>query len=137
VASAYFGESLAVAVAAGEHDARAAALSYVAGRSGDIIVVPRPYWFYVTEDGTAQPGSATSHGTLYDYDQHVPVILFGAGIARGEHWRAVTPADLAPTLAGLVGVTLPRPDGHVLADALAAAPAAPTGPSGSPTATRK
>ncbi|MEK6630183.1 MAG: alkaline phosphatase family protein, partial [Acidobacteriota bacterium] len=75
VARAYFGESLAVAVAAGEHDARAAALSYVAGRSGDIIVVPRPYWFYVTEDGTAQPGSATSHGTLYDYAQHVAVIL--------------------------------------------------------------
>ena len=76
------------------------------------------YWFYVGTDG----GDPASHGTLYDYDQHVPVVLFGAGIRRGEYLRAVTPADIAPTLAFLAGVTLPKPDGEVLIDAIAPAP---------------
>ena len=29
--------------------------------------------------------AATTHGTLYPYDQRVPVIFFGAGVARGVH----------------------------------------------------
>ena len=48
-----------------------------------------------------------------------PLIFFGAGISRGEFLRAVSPADLAPTPAFLCGVTLPRPDGEVLTEAIA------------------
>lgn len=119
VADAYFGEALDSHAAAGDHAARAALMSYYPGRSGDLIVVPKPYWFYVGTDG----GDPASHGTLYDYDRHVPVILFGAGIRRGEYLAAVTPADIAPTLAFLVGVTLPQPDGDVLVEAVAPASA--------------
>jgi hypothetical protein len=103
-------------------------MGHYAGRSGDLIVVPKPYWFYVGTDG----GDASSHGTLYAYDQHVPVILFGQGIKRGEYLRAVTPADIAPTLALLTGVTLPQPDGDVLIEAIA--PAAAPSPSPARTA---
>ena len=63
-------------------------------------------------------GAGTTHGTLYGYDQRVPVILYGAGIAAGVHETPATPADLAPTIASIVGVTLPSPDGHVLSAAL-------------------
>ena len=121
VAAAYFADDLESHAAAGDPLARAALLSYYPGRSGDIIVVPRPYWLFVMADGTPQPGSATSHGTAYGYDQHVPVILFGAGIKPGEYLTAASPADIAPTLALLCGVTLPRADGTVLVDALASA----------------
>ena len=123
VAAAYFAEDLDARAAAGDRDARAALLSYYPGRSGDLIVVPKPYWFFVSADGTAQPGSATTHGTMYGYDQQVPIVLYGKGIKPGEYARAITPADIAPTLAYLCGVTLADADGEVLTDALA--PSAP------------
>jgi predicted AlkP superfamily pyrophosphatase or phosphodiesterase len=123
VAAAYFGDALDTQAAAGDHAARAALASYVSGRNGDIVVVPRPYWFFVLDDGSAQPGDGTSHGSPYDYDQHVPLMFFGAGIKRGEYLRPASPVDLAPTLAFLCGVTLPRPDGEVLTDVIATGPA--------------
>ena len=39
--------------------------------------------------------SATTHRTLYPYDQHVPVIFYGAGVKKGAQHPA-TPADIAP-----------------------------------------
>jgi predicted AlkP superfamily pyrophosphatase or phosphodiesterase len=119
VAAAFVAEQLDSHAAAGDRDARAALLSYYPGRSGDLIVIPRPYWFFVTADGSPQPGSATSHGTMYGYDQQVPIILFGRGIKPGEYARPATPADIAPTLAYLCGVTLAHVDGEVLSEALA------------------
>lgn len=89
---------------------RAAALSYFAGRSGDLILVPRENWLLAA--------STTTHGTLYPYDQHVPVILFGGCIRPGVHDEPATPADLATTLASIVGVRLPSPDGQVLKSAI-------------------
>jgi hypothetical protein len=65
---------------------------------------------------------------MYGYDQKVPIVLFGRGIKPGEYVRAVTPADIAPTLAYLCGVTLAHVDGEVLSEALApAVPAAQRG----------
>jgi predicted AlkP superfamily pyrophosphatase or phosphodiesterase len=122
VAEVFFAEHLDSHAAAGDRDARAALLSYYPGRSGDLLVVPKPYWFFVTADGTPQPDSASSHGTPYGYDQRVPILLFGNGIRPGEYTRAVTPADIAPTLAFLCGVTLADADGEVLVEALAPRP---------------
>lgn len=95
---------------------RAAALSYHKGRSGDIIIVPRENWLLST--------AATTHGTHHAYDQRVPVMFYGAGVRPGEYAGAVTPADLAPTLAALARVRFDRADGRALKEAIAvAAPA--------------
>ncbi len=90
---------------------RAAALSYHEDRSGDLIIIPRENWILAT--------SATTHGTLYDYDQHVPLLLYGAGVAPGRYLQASTPADVAPTLAALTRVQIARTDGRALTEALA------------------
>jgi predicted AlkP superfamily pyrophosphatase or phosphodiesterase len=90
---------------------RAATLSFVEDRSGDLIVVPRPY-YYTSSD-------ATTHGTAHQYDARVPVILAGQGIRRGEYLTAATPADIAPTLAFLAGITMSAAEGRVLTEALA------------------
>lgn len=90
---------------------QAAALSFFAGRSGDLTLVARPYWI--------SPGLTASHGSPFSYDTRVPVVLYGAGIAPGRHTAEATPADIAPTLAALAGVTLPEADGRVLVEALA------------------
>ena len=98
---------------------RAMADSYFPGRSGDLFIVPKPYWLMDRTPAGKARSYGTSHGTPYNYDQHVPVLFMGFGIQRGEYFEAVTPADIAPTLASLCGVTLASRDGHVLRQALA------------------
>jgi hypothetical protein len=83
---------------------RAAALSYFRGRSGDLIIVPREGWILTT--------SATTHGTLYPYDQRVPVILYGRGVKKGSYTGDATPADIAPSLAALAKIRFQTSDGH-------------------------
>jgi predicted AlkP superfamily pyrophosphatase or phosphodiesterase len=90
---------------------RAARLSYFRGRSGDLLIVSKPYWL--------SGAGGTSHGTPYRYDQRVPVLFYGAGVKPGTYWGAASPADIAPTLAAICGITMSRPDGHALGDALA------------------
>jgi hypothetical protein len=90
---------------------RAAALSYHEDRSGDLIIVPKEQWLFST--------AVTTHGTNQRYDQHVPVIVFGAGVKAGEYASAATPADLVPTLAAVAGVRIDKTDGRPLSEALA------------------
>jgi predicted AlkP superfamily pyrophosphatase or phosphodiesterase len=83
---------------------RAAALSYVQGRSGDLIIVPKPGWIFA-------PRGAT-HGSMTADDQRVPILLMGRSIRPGRYDDPVTPADIAPTLALLTGVSLPQAEGR-------------------------
>jgi len=92
---------------------RAAALSFFEDRSGDWTIVPKLYWYFRAAD-------ATTHGTAHWYDTHVPVIFFGYGIRAGRYSTAATPADIAPTLAHLLGFILRHAEGHPLEQALAA-----------------
>jgi len=97
---------------------RAFANSYFPGRSGDLFILPKPYWLL---DGTplGKPRSyGTGHGVPYNYDQHVPILLMGFGIQPGQYFQPITPADIAPTFAALCGITLSFRDGHPLAEAL-------------------
>src|SRR5216684_3749166 len=98
---------------------RALADGYFPGRSGDLFIVPKPYWLMDRTPAGKARSYGTSHGAPYNYDQNVPLLFMGFGIRHGEYFDEVTPADLAPTLAALCGVTLAPRDGHVLAEALA------------------
>ena len=116
IADVFVGEDLQNVNASADDRLRlAAALNYFPGRSGDLIVVPRPYWH-----GASSPtvSAGTGHGTPYDYDQRVPVFLYGYGIKAGEYMGPAGPQDIAPTLAFLCGITLPAADGTVLSEAL-------------------
>jgi phosphoglycerol transferase MdoB-like AlkP superfamily enzyme len=73
-------------------------------------MVPKPYWIASTD--------AATHGTMQPYDQRVPVILYGAGVKAGVYKSPATPADIAPTLARLVGVPFGGTDGRPLIQAL-------------------
>ncbi len=72
---------------------------YYRGRSGDLFIVQKPYWL-ASKDGT-------SHGTPFSYDTHVPMIFLGRGIRPGRYDENVRTADIAPTLAALLGVNTP------------------------------
>jgi predicted AlkP superfamily pyrophosphatase or phosphodiesterase len=103
-----------VTTRAADRAVRAAAYGYFPGRSGDLIVVPRPYW--ILEFRGDQ--EATEHGTMYSYDRRVPVLLLGGAIRHGQFAATVSPADVAPTLAALAGIPLPSAEGRVLREAL-------------------
>jgi predicted AlkP superfamily pyrophosphatase or phosphodiesterase len=131
VATVYRAEELRDRPATQSPTHRAFAYSYFPGRSGDLFILPKPYWLL---DGTplGKPRSyGTGHGAPYNYDQHVPVLLMGFGIQPGQYFQPITPADIAPTLAALCGITLSSRDGHILAEALKK-PAEPRAASVSP-----
>ncbi len=71
-------------------------------RSGDIYVVQEPYWFLFGKGPIA-----VMHGSPWRYDTYVPIILAGPGIEPQKVSRLVHPADVAPTLANLVGTKIP------------------------------
>lgn len=88
---------------------RAAALGYMASRSGDLIVVPKEHWFM-----SPRAIFGTTHGSPYWYDAHVPVIFLGGAVKAGRSKASVTPADIAPTLGDFAGVKLPMAEGRAL-----------------------
>ena len=79
-------------------------LSYYPPRSMDVVYIPKPYFIERTPTGT-------THGTPYEYDTHVPQVWFGPGIKAAVHPERVAVEDIAPTLAGMLGVELP-PEAH-------------------------
>lgn len=118
VADVYRAEELADRPSTQSPLRMAEANSYFPGRSGDLLIVPKPYWLGVSSPSGKSRDYGTGHGTPYYYDQRVPILLMGWGIQRGEYFGSVTPADIAPTLAALCGITLSTHDGRVLGEAL-------------------
>ena len=51
--------------------------------------------------------TGTTHGSPYYYDRHVPWIMEGSGIPPGIRADRVSTADIAPTLAALLGLQVP------------------------------
>jgi hypothetical protein len=118
VAAVYRAEELGNGTTPIAQTRKAAVLSYFPGRSGDLYVLQKPYWLMDNSPEGSKRVTGTSHGTPYNYDQHVPVFFMGFGIQPGEYFEPATPADIAPTLGALTGVTLATRDGRVLAEAL-------------------
>ncbi len=75
---------------------------YNSRRSGDIAYVLEPGWF---EGGKSM---ASTHGSPYTYDTHVPVLFYGFGIANGTSVRYHAITDIAPTLSILLGIKFPN-----------------------------
>jgi predicted AlkP superfamily pyrophosphatase or phosphodiesterase len=105
------GERFALAVSNDPFDRRVYR-SWHAENGGDLVVVMDPYWLD-TES------AATTHGSPYRYDTHVPMLLYGAGVRAGRYDRPVAVVDLAVTLSRVLGVTPPpMSEGEVLREAL-------------------
>jgi hypothetical protein len=80
-------------------------------RSGQIVAVPHGRNFY----------GGYSHSTPFPYTQDVPMFWYGPGFIRSDTVvnRPVTSADVAPTIARLIGFDFQAPDGTVMREALA------------------
>jgi predicted AlkP superfamily pyrophosphatase or phosphodiesterase len=119
VARVYRAEELEDRPATDSPIRRAEAASFLRSRSGDLVIVPKPYWSWDFSTPGRPRTYGSMHGSPYYYDQRVPVLLMGYGIRPGQYHGTITPADIAPTLASLCGITLAPRDGRVLGEALA------------------
>lgn len=91
---------------------RAVRLGFYGSRSADLVLLPEPYYMFSSPPGT-------NHVTPYSYDNHVPLIFYGAGIRAGVHYEAVTVNDVAPTLAAILQVETPSGSaGRILVEIL-------------------
>ena len=118
VAAVYRAEEVVGRPATQSPTLRAFANSYFPGRSGDLFILPKPYWLMDGTPAGKTRSYGTGHGVPYNYDQHVPVLLMGFRIQPGQYFQSITPADIAPTFAALCGITLASRDGHILSEAL-------------------
>ena len=82
--------------------------------SGDLMVVTAPY----TSFGSG--GSGATHGTPYNYDTNVPLLIMGGRWIRpGAQAQYTEVVDIAPTLAQILHLRPPAAaEGHVLTEAL-------------------
>ncbi len=91
--------------AAADEDPLAALMmaGYYPPRGGQVLVLPKPGWCLL------KPGDheASNHGTPYEYDRDVPLILRGPGVRAGGYSTKADARDLVPTLARLLGVEPP------------------------------
>ena len=70
-------------------------------RSGDIMTVLNPSWFTGRKQGT-------THGTLYRYDTHVPLLFYGWKVRQGETTSRTNISDISPTIADLLNILEPN-----------------------------
>jgi predicted AlkP superfamily pyrophosphatase or phosphodiesterase len=99
-----------MAAGLGSEVMRAVYLGHVPGRSGEIVLVPKPHRFVLTSADQCglvggRPGVATTHAGPWSYLAQVPLVFYGPGIVP-EGQTVTDPVDLAavaPTLARIVG----------------------------------
>ena len=70
-------------------------------RSGDVIINLMPGW--ITEKEAVRSAS----GSMYRYDTHVPLIIYGGGLVAKKHTEKVDITSLATTQAQILSVSPP------------------------------
>lgn len=72
--------------------------------SGDILLILEPN---IISDQHLKFG--TTHGSIYNYDTHVPVIFYGANIAENKKVKTkINITNIAPTVCNLLQITNPN-----------------------------
>jgi predicted AlkP superfamily pyrophosphatase or phosphodiesterase len=112
VLRAYTLHDLLAGTPSGDYFGRGVVNSVQPQRTADVQVILEPYWMFSAR--------GTTHGSLYGYDTHVPIIFMGPGIRPGTYRQEITVNDVAPTLTDLLGVETPSgAAGRVLDEVLA------------------
>lgn len=77
-------------------------LSFVPERCGDVYVLLKPYHL-----SSAATGTGTTHGSPWQYDTHVPLVVYGTGVQPGIRKTKVSPLAAAAILATAAGIAPP------------------------------
>ena len=80
--------------------------AFYAERAGHVLVLPQPCWYLYTE---SQKYAAT-HGTHYEYDRTVPILVMGSSVKPATVGREVHPEALADAVGRILGIAGPGCD---------------------------
>ena len=69
--------------------------------AGDIQVVYKPGYFF------SNSNTGTTHGSMYPYDSHIPLLWMGWGVKQGLTHRKVYMSDIAATLGAILKIQMP------------------------------
>ncbi len=83
--------------------AKRAKRSFFPNRSGDVYIVLKEWYLPSPPSGTG-----TTHGSPFDYDAHVPLMVFGPGISGGSSTEATTPQAMAAIFSKWLGIRPPK-----------------------------
>lgn len=78
--------------------------SYDKDRSGDVVSLLKRGVIPISDPA---PGYTATHGSAWDYDRRVPMLFWRRGLPGFEQPIPVETVDIAPTLAALVGLSVP------------------------------
>lgn len=82
--------------------------SHYPGRGGDVLVRVAPHYFPSDYGATGAVESlGTGHGSPYNYDSDVPVVLKGPRVRPGEDRRPYPMTRLAPSIAAAIRIMPP------------------------------
>jgi arylsulfatase A-like enzyme len=66
----------------------------------ELVITLEPHWVWGLERDA-------QHGTPWEYDARIPVVLYGTPFRAGRFDNPVAAVDLAPTLAAALGLPVP------------------------------
>lgn len=69
-------------------------------RSGDLYILYEPNWFEDMAKGT-------THGTIYPYDTHIPLVWYGWNVKPQSDYSPVYMTDIAATVAAMLHIQEP------------------------------
>jgi predicted AlkP superfamily pyrophosphatase or phosphodiesterase len=81
--------------------------SFNAQRSGDLIVLLRPYISLYWPPKNPDTEYTSSHGSAWGYDRRVPIVFWWKGVNGFDQPTAVETVDIAPTLAKFIDLDVP------------------------------
>jgi predicted AlkP superfamily pyrophosphatase or phosphodiesterase len=69
--------------------------------AGDVQLIYKPGYFFGSN------ATGTTHGSMYPYDSHIPLLWMGWGVNQGLSHRKVYMSDIAITIAALLKIQMP------------------------------
>jgi hypothetical protein len=69
--------------------------------AGDVQLIYKPGYFFSFNS------TGTTHGSMYPYDSHIPLLWMGWGVKQGLSYRNVYMSDIAGTIAALLKIQMP------------------------------
>jgi predicted AlkP superfamily pyrophosphatase or phosphodiesterase len=86
--------------------------SFDAQRSGDLYVVLKKYVSPITKPSE---GYVATHGSVWDYDRRVPILMWRKGMRPSNRQDHISTVNILPTIAAEIGLALPTQlDGRCL-----------------------
>lgn len=70
--------------------------------AGDVQLIYKPGYFFGSN------ATGTTHGSMYPYDSHIPLLWMGWGVNQGLSHRKVYMSDIAITIAALLKIQMPN-----------------------------